>query len=287
MKIQKLYQKIIYPLNIITLCATVIFFVAGVTNLLGSSGISGSSSAFDNGRVVLKSISPVEKKIGLSGDIILKPELNPFTSDHNDWVVAKKKSNKKESDLNLEVCGIIVIRSKAKAILKDMDEKKSATFKLMQGDTYKGYKVAYISKQHIIFTGKGKNLRFALSSGKSKLYSGKGEIFVAPDIDLYIDRLKAEESGESIQPVAQDKTAAEDKTDASAEAKTADRTSTPGAGYGGGSRSGRQTAVGDSSDHQLDNSGGDDSLSDSAGSTREEEMAFIEELKKIFQKGGK
>ncbi|MEA2082647.1 MAG: hypothetical protein U9O82_00080 [Thermodesulfobacteriota bacterium] len=279
MTIQKLYKRIIFPLNILSLGAIVIFLGLGVANILGAGETPEQAAGYQDGGTVIKVVPPIEKKVGLAGEITINKELNPFTPDHTDWQPTQIVETAETVELNLEVLGISFIRNKKKALIKDLDTRES-NFWLSHGDQYKGYEVVYISKQNIIFSGKKMNIRFALKRGKGKPYSGKGSILVAPDIDLYLKDLAAEEKGGLIAAEAMPNTAegnAEIVDAATVESKqhsrrtSASRTSTVGALTAASSKGGAESsapAAGDST----------------TGSTREEEMAFIEMLKEIFQK---
>ena len=287
MTTSQIYSKIVYPFNIAALVATVIFFVLGTGNLVGGSDIR-QSSGWDDNHSVIKLIAPVEKKIELGCDLTIKSDLNPFTSDHKDWIVAAKQDDiKEESDLNLEVQGVVIIKSIAKAIVKDLDEKNSATFRLARGDKYKGYTVAYVSRHHIVLKGKEKHIRFALKNDKGRLYSGKGEIFVAPDIDLYLKGVQADEEDADF-PEKNEIMTVEDSNPAQVEVNQSGQAENQFS-----SDSGISTQSGTTGKDNLksglngDTSAGQSIDDSSSGSTREEEMAFINELKKIFQNEGK
>ena len=229
-------------------------------------------------------IKPVEKKVVLKGDISVQPDTNPFTPDHKDWVLAKKEEQKKpeDSQLNLEVLGIVTIAGKSKALLRDLDEKGGKNFWLRPGDSFRGYQVAYISRQNIIFKGKKKNVRLALKSGKGKLYEGKGEIFVAPDIDLYIDRLRAEEGGEVAPKALAEEEATPEKKPVEGQEEV--QVTRKGKGLSGSFSS---TGSSGGSGSSARGSGGKGQSSGTGGrtTTHEEEMLFIKEIMKIFEQG--
>lgn len=284
---QKFYQRVAHPFNIAALCTVLVFFLYGVKNLIGSSDLPHTSAGQATSDPPIRFIEPVEKNLHFKEDVTLNPEINPFVADHKDWIVADKGGEDEtfeESDLRLEVLGIVTIRSNTKVVVKDPDDKAGNSFWLRLGDMYKGYTVVHISNKSIIFAGKEKNIRFVLKSGKGKLYSGKGEIFVAPDIDLYLDRLRAEESQMVITDKDKGETAVEDTTSHTAETHVA------GPGQAGG-LSGKPELPSMSPVSPVSpapqtgtDQGGQDSP---AGTSREDEMAFIREILKIFQQEGK
>ncbi|WDN90715.1 hypothetical protein BuS5_03686 [Desulfosarcina sp. BuS5] len=285
MKFKQIYHNLIYPFNIVLFAAAIIFFAMGVNNLTGSVEIPDKLFPGNGSDSGIKLISPVEKDVTLGEKISIKADLNPFASDHQDWIAARETVKEKDADLNLEVRGVVNIRSRIKALVKDLDGKNNSTFWLARGDTYKGYNVAYVSSRHIVFTGNGKNLLFTLKTGRGKLYSGKPEIFVAPDIDLYLDNLEAEEEA-SVQKTAADGKKATKKAGIAAEKTTTStaatsRQSSSSSGLSAGSVSG---VAGSTSPSGSTSSSGNGAQSESS---REEEMAFIKELMKIFQKGEK
>ena len=274
MTIQKLYKRIIFPLNILSLCAIVIFLGLGAANIIGAGETPGQTAESPAETAVIKVIPPIEKKVGLAGEITINKELNPFTPDHTDWQPTQVVETDETDELNLEVLGISFIRNKKKALIKDLDT-RGGNIWLSPGDQYNGYEVAYISKQNIIFTGENKNIRFALKSGKGKLYSGKGSILVAPDIDLYLKELAAEEEEEEELKAVEAKPETAEPEAEIAEASVVETKQHSRRG----SVSGATTAFSSGKAGSAQPAG-----ASGTGSTREEEMAFLELLKKIFQK---
>jgi hypothetical protein len=282
---QRLFERILYPFNVLAILVTLSFLFFGVKNLMGSPQLpKPSTGAGEGGLPPVRLIQPVEKKVAVKGEISVQPDANPFTPDHKDWVIAKEDKKKKpeDSSLNLEVLGIVTIAGKSKALLRDLNEKGGKNFWLRPGDRFKGYKVAYISSQNIIFKGKEKNVRLALKSEKGKLYEGKGEIFVAPDIDLYIDRLKAEEGGEVAPEALAEEEATSEETPEEAQEDV--QVTRKGKGLSG-SFSSTGSSGGSGSSAKGSGTGKGQGSGTGRTTTHEEEMLFIKEIMKIFEQG--
>lgn len=281
---QKLYQRVVHPFIVLALAATALFFLYGANKLLGSPGMP-EPLAPKGQDVFMHRITPVEREPMLAGEIDLDRSKNPFTAGHEDWVVAENATESAAStggEPRLEVRGIVQIKSRVKALVVDLDEKDGKSFWIKPGDLFRGYTVAYISKENIVLTGKEKNLRFSLKKQGGKLYSGRGEIFVAPDIDLYLKRLRAREGDAAAEPAPGAATEGDSAVAASDTAGDAGETvqgTAGGLSAGGGGISPGNDGGG------AGPGGGDGSQGAKGGSSHDEEMAFIRELMKIFREG--
>lgn len=282
MTAMSIYRRYLYWFNVAAVAGAALFLAVSAGNLFGSQGepaLAGDAEA----RAAIRAIEPVKKRVGPAEDLKIDPALNPFTQDRKDWVVAQQVQEQpgapqKAPDLNLELRGIVAVKERVKAVIKDLDEPGKSVFFLTAGDFFKGYTVAYVSDQHILFTGNDKNIRFAVKTADGKFYSGRGEIFVAPDMDLYIEKLVAEESGEVAPETETDEAAA------SAEGAVGVTSAASAAGSGGSGGSAASAGGGGSSGGTATSIS--DTAADSDGThqpTREEEMAFIREVMKIFQ----
>lgn len=279
---QTFYQRIIYPFTVAAMAATVVLFLYGAKNLVGESHLPGPRGVDGGKGPVIKLIKPVEKKVELEGDIHLDSGKNPFTADHKDWVVVFRSEEGKGGEaegLHLQVRGIVTINSTAKAMVVDIDEKNGKSFWLTVGDIYKGYRVAYISQHNIIFIGEGKNIRFALKRGQGKLYAGNGEIFVAPDIDLYLDRLREEEGTEGVTAEHEGEIDGEDVASSAARAG-------PVITGQGDELSENPGGTGTTSTDAAGTAGSLGQQGISLGTSKADEIAFIKELLEILRKQG-
>ena len=125
---KKIYDYVISPFNIIAFLIVIFGIALEINSIVNSTELSLSPTDSKGEKIRIETIEIIDKKIELSKDIIIKEELNPFTIDHKDWIVAEnteKKQSKESNGLNLEVKGIMVIGSKIKAIVQDLDTKTS------------------------------------------------------------------------------------------------------------------------------------------------------------------
>ncbi len=286
MTTQKVYQRLLYPFQIISLLVIVFLGGMGIKNLMGDVSIPPSGGEYEQ-HDTIGVIAPVQKKILLAGSGEVKGELNPFTPDHNDWEEPKSANEKKSPILKLEIDGIVVIKNTKKVLVKDLNSSKKS-FWLSEGDTYKQFKVAYIGKRHVVFTSKDINLLFTLKKSHGKLYSGEGQIIIAPDIDLYLKNLAAEEGDAKPPTTSAKKNKKTETVDRDNKRMQKNHRRTAGGRFGKGvnereAENPSPTTSGATGISSTTTSPSSTQTSSPTSYSREDELNFILELKKIFQ----
>ena len=290
----KIYGRLLQPAWWVGAGAVVIFTTVGSANLLGGTAKGLDDLAAVSGKPVeVKEIHPVGKKIDSTVKGAAASDqavVNPFTEDHRDWQPKKVETEVKSASLNLEVLGITMIKDKTKALVNDLDVPNGKRSWLKVGETFKGYKVAYISRKNILLTGEAGTIKLALKSGKGKIYEGKGEIVLAPDIDLYLTTLKQEE-------VDSEDSQAEgtgSKPGAAAQSGRGDSQPEGNAGKGvthlsgvGGGQTATAVASTTTATGGTGSSAGKQGTPGKAPGAKVDEMSFLLEMKKIFGKEAK